>query len=705
MRSGLIKVWSAQVLARRILVLMLGLLTVSAPAWAVSTSLSVADSEQPKIEQAQLKRLFPDIQNETVEREGRESPPFWIIKSNGQPVGYIASTFETINSIGYSGQPLDVLVGITTDARISGALLVRHNEPVLTLGISDADLVRYLDGFKGYDLKSPPVQAFKDSSGLPTIIARATVTTGVIRDAVLRTARLTATRTGLIKTAAAAVDRLRFEPRTWKQLVEDNALQHKLVTFAEATQQFGQISAPLSAQPGIFLNVWVALLDPPTIGQNLLGRKTFERIFAGIASGDSALLLASSGLHSHRGTGYLQSGYFDRIEVIQGEHTIKLKKEDYLRIDELALSDAPKLNEMSIFRLSGASGFDPAKPFRVELLAERSRDDGSISAIRMPVAYQLPDAFLAARAAPVEEEPLWVAAWERKPIQIALTGIMIVLVAAAFFAQEWFVRQPRLWHWSRIGFLSVTLVVLGWGMNGQLSIVQVIAFVHSLFNGLKWETFLIEPVIFVLWSFVALGLLFWGRGTYCGWLCPFGALQELLNEGAKRLGVKQIEVPFHIQERLWAIKYTLFMLILGLSFYSMDYALKLAEIEPFKTVISMRFQRAWPFVALALLLLVAGLFIERFFCRYLCPLGAALAIPAKIKLFDWLHRRPQCGRECRFCETQCTVGAIDTLGRINPNECVLCLRCQVILNDNAQCIVLKRRTGRVEGQPQPNRGA
>ena len=95
-----------------------------------------------------------------------------------------------------------------------------------------------------------------------------------------------------------------------------------------------------------------------------------------------------------------------------------------------------------------------------------------------------------------------------------------------------------------------------------------------------------------------------------------------------------------------------------------------------------------------LLLLVAGLFIERFYCRYLCPLGAALAIPAKMKLFDWLHRRPQCGRECRFCETQCTVGAIDTLGRINPNECVLCLRCQVILNDNAQCIVLKRRAGR-----------
>jgi NosR/NirI family nitrite reductase transcriptional regulator len=93
-------------------------------------------------------------------------------------------------------------------------------------------------------------------------------------------------------------------------------------------------------------------------------------------------------------------------------------------------------------------------------------------------------------------------------------------------------------------------------------------------------------------------------------------------------------------------------------------------------------------------LLVAGLFIERFYCRYLCPLGAALAIPAKLKLFDWLNRRPQCGRECRLCETRCTVGAIDPIGRINPNECVLCMRCQVIYHDPKTCTVLKNRTAR-----------
>ncbi|MEZ5797843.1 MAG: hypothetical protein R3D63_10435 [Paracoccaceae bacterium] len=49
-----------------------------------------------------------------------------------------------------------------------------------------------------------------------------------------------------------------------------------------------------------------------------------------------------------------------------------------------------------------------------------------------------------------------------------------------------------------------------------------------------------------------------------------------------------------------------------------------------------------------------------------------------------------------MCETKCTVGAIDAIGRINANECVLCLRCQVIMNDGTQCPVLKRRA-RAEG--------
>ena len=322
------------------------------------------------------------------------------------------------------------------------------------------------------------------------------------------------------------------------------------------------------------------------------------------------------------------------------------------------------------------------------------------SSMRIPLTYALPNDFVQAAVALPEVEPLWIGAWQRKRGEIVGVGLMLTVLALILFLQEAFVRRARLWRWGRITFLTVTLVWLGWIAGGQLSVVHVVAFLQSLLSGFRWETFLIEPIVFMLWGFVALGLLFWGRGVYCGWLCPFGALQELTNGIAQRLGVPQVEVPHVVQERLWVIKYTLFVAILGLSFYSMEQALVLAEVEPFKTAMSMHFLRAWPFVLFVAVILVAGLFIERFYCRYLCPLGAALAIPAKLKLFDWLKRRSQCGRECRLCEKLCTVGAIDAIGRINPNECVLCLRCQMIYHDPATCTILKRREARM-GQANP----
>ena len=119
----------------------------------------------------------------------------------------------------------------------------------------------------------------------------------------------------------------------------------------------------------------------------------------------------------------------------------------------------------------------------------------------------------------------------------------------------------------------------------------------------------------MLWSYVAVALIFWGRGVFCGWLCPFGALQELANGAARRIGVP-LKVPFWLHERLRALKFVIFLALFAVALGSMAQAQRLAEVEPFKTAIVLRFLRDWPFVAWALLLLAAGLFIERFFCRY-----------------------------------------------------------------------------------------
>lgn len=619
--------------------------------------------------------------------------PGWDVRAEGRLIGHIGSTWEIAGSVGYSGRPLDVLVAITPDARIAGGLLVAHNEPVLTLGISDADIAAYVAGFRGHDLAGTGPAGGPD--GLPDVISRATVSTGVIRDGILRTARTLAIGRGVIS-AGGGIDRLTFAPAGWDQLLAMSALTETRVSMDEAARALAGARVPVPPGKGDFLHLWVGLADPPTVGQNLLGQQGFTRAIGNLGADGAALIVMSSGLHSHRGTGWKATGVFDRLTVVQGQTRWQPTEDRYQMQKKLALPDAPAMKEISLFSLPAE--IDPTRPFTLEVRATRATTDGEV-AMTIPLPYSLPDAFRL--APPPGPEPLWRAAWKAKQPQIAVVGLMLTVLTLILFAQEWITRRPRLWRIGRLSFLSATFLVLGMGLNGQLSVVQVVAFVHSLLTGFRWETFLIEPVIFILWGFTALGMLFWGRGVYCGWLCPFGALQELTNAAAQRLGVRQIAVPQALHERLWVIKYTLFVGILALSFYSMHLALILAEAEPFKTAISLRFVRAWPFVLFVLAILTAGLFIERFFCRYLCPLGAGLAIPAKLKIFDWLKRRPQCGRECRMCETKCTVGAIDAIGRINPNECVLCLRCQVIMNDDTACPVLKRRARTPEGATLP----
>jgi polyferredoxin len=188
--------------------------------------------------------------------------------------------------------------------------------------------------------------------------------------------------------------------------------------------------------------------------------------------------------------------------------------------------------------------------------------------------------------------------------------------------------------------------------------------------------------------------------VFCGWLCPFGALQELTNRLGRRLGLRQVRLPFALHERIWPLKYVVFLGLFALSLGPMSLAIRFAEVEPFKTAIVLRFDRSWPFVVYALALLGTGLFVERAFCRYLCPLGAAFAIPARIRQFEWLKRHRQCGAPCQICALDCPVQAIHPDGRINPNECIHCLACQVNYYDAYVCPPMidrrKRREKRAE---------
>jgi len=113
-----------------------------------------------------------------------------------------------------------------------------------------------------------------------------------------------------------------------------------------------------------------------------------------------------------------------------------------------------------------------------------------------------------------------------------------------------------------------------------------------------------------------------------------------------------------------------------------------AEVEPFKTAISVFFVREWYYVAYALFCLVSSAFVFKAYCRYLCPLGALMAIAGLLRLGKWIKRREDCGSPCQLCKVRCEYKAIKRNGQISYSECFGCLDCVDIYQDETQCVPL-----------------
>jgi len=292
-----------------------------------------------------------------------------------------------------------------------------------------------------------------------------------------------------------------------------------------------------------------------------------------------------------------------------------------------------------------------------------------------------------------DDEPVWVSVWRDKIFQITILTLGLVVLTLILFMQDWLAKRPRFLNNLRTTYLVYTTVFIGWYSLAQLSIVNVFTFVNSFMHGFSWDNYLIDPMMFMLWGFVAITILLWGRGVYCGWLCPFGAMQELVFRIAERFKCPTFEFPEVVHERLWAIKYIIMLGLFAISMQSLVMAEQLAEVEPFKTAVTLHFAREWGFVFYALGLLVISAFNRKFYCRYICPLGAALTFPSKFRIFDWLRRYKECGRPCQICRNECEVRAVRSTGEIIANECHYCLDCQVTYWNAYKCppLVEKRK--------------
>ncbi|MDO9623848.1 MAG: 4Fe-4S binding protein [Pseudomonas sp.] len=665
-----------------------------------------------EIEQQRIDLVFPRADSPS---EPQGEYKVRTLSSGDEVLGYVFQSLDVIDIPAYSGKPINMQVILDSAGVIQDAYVLEHHEPILLIGIPEAKLHAFNAKYQGIKVNQRVVVGRSSDPNAVTVdaVTGATVTVMVVNEVVMRAAHTVAVALGLVEENAGLAQKpatLRddlYQPADWTQLTGNGAIRRLHLTRGQVDQAFkgseaeGIEEASPEQVDDTFIDLYTAHLNAPTIGRNLLGDNQYRLLMASLKPGEQAIAVLGSGDYSFKGSGYVRGGIFDRVQLRQFGTTISFHDRDFERLSDVYAEGMPDFGEMAIFIVREPYGFDPGSPWTLELLVKRQT--GPISGIfsSFELAYQMPEEYLerpqptAAELAAIEEanRPLWLNIWYQKSFQIGVILIALLLLTMILFLQDKFTQRPHFLHWLRRGYLIFTVVFIGWYALGQLSVVNVLTFVHALVQDFRWELFLTDPIIFIIWTFTAASILLWGRGVFCGWLCPFGALQELINEAARKLKIPQYELPFALHERLWAIKYIILLLLFGLSLESLSTAERFAEVEPFKTAITLKFDRQWWFVLYAVLLLVINIFTRKVYCRYVCPLGAALAIPSKFRLFDWLKRRKECGNPCQLCAKECEIQAIHPDGHINANECHYCLDCQMTYHNDDKCppLILKQK--------------
>jgi transcriptional regulator of nitric oxide reductase len=680
-------------------------------------------------------RLTPEVMAvvyPAAERLGVEegSPPAIAVFQGGKIVAYVFSTLDIIAATGYSATPFDVIAGVDVSGRITGAKVVFHEESMI---VHDSVRQRQLDTLLAREAGRP---LRGGTNALPPdYVDGATISARAMRAAVLSTAGLVL-RPRLVRTADTAVapvtavnpvpvptvptlDLESFSIKSWDDLVAEGAVLRRRVTSGEVATALADTGAagvrldwPLGAGDDLYIEFMTALVTPPAIGGNLLGLLKFEEYKGTLPGGAHAIYVASNGPYDFLGTKYFQESEghrFDRLRVVQDGKTFGFVQSDYAFATPLE-----KQQVTGLFALPANSGFDPLKPWRLEILVNSTSTPPVTVAFALD--YKVPDAYILQvpdpRAPAPQPEPQpqpppepqpellpellppvtpsWVEAWREARVNIAILAVLLSVLTLIFMFQGTLARSRVAHRIVRTGFLLVVLVWLGWTAGVQLSIVNVVNYVSAPINRVDTSFYLAEPLMVIIAGYTLVSVLLIGRGVFCGWLCPFGALQELLAQLSRALRVPQWNPPLALEKRLWLGKYIAAGAVLALVMTEVDPAGASLEIEPFKTAITTKFTRAWPYLFYAGAVLAIGLFSERAYCRFLCPLGGLLALLDRLHLLTLLKRRPECGSACRLCERGCPVRAIAPTGKIITAECFQCLDCQVEYHDEKRCPPLAR---------------
>ena len=229
--------------------------------------------------------------------------------------------------------------------------------------------------------------------------------------------------------------------------------------------------------------------------------------------------------------------------------------------------------------------------------------------------------------------------------------------------------------------------VRGWPVNWFLQLDPLVAIgtmltTHTLYWPLLWA--LLTVVLTIIF----------GR-FFCSWVCPFGSIHHFTGFLGKRKKKVNEKIRLNKYRKAQCIKYFILVFVLAMAaFPSAAASLQTGLLDPislvtrsfnliivpiadragnFISVPSRFYENAWLVLVIFATMVLLNLAIPRFYCRFICPLGALFAVFDRFAIWRIGKKQDECV-DCKLCETNCE-GGCEPAGNIRISECVLCFNC------------------------------
>ncbi len=626
-----------------------------------------------------------------------DTPFVQALDENKEVLGLMVLSNDITRLKGYSGAPLNTLVGIDKNGLYQGIKIIDHSEPIVLIGLPESTLTDFTNSYHQHHINEEVVITTPDHQEETTqgkisvdAISGATVTALILNETILVSARVLGKHLGLYRDQHEVGGNFVADskPWSWEKMLEEEV-------FGRLTIKTNDFDP--AAEEHTLADIWYALADAPQIGMSLLGKRRYEYYMQKKDSDSHILVVFSQGKLSFKGSGFARGGIFDRFRLSQegGSATI-FRDSDYENMPQPAVEAAPQFSEGGVF-IVPENKINPSRSFDFTFLASLHEAGGTYKRQfkSFKSTLSLPESIYKRHEAAVKSNSAyWQQAWHDKRVAFLIT-LCSLLAFTIFFtlARIGKIGPIKVIKRTQIIFFVFVVVVFGFYLNSQLSIINILAIIQFVQKEIDVTLFYTDPVIFTLWVSVFILVIAFGRGIYCGWLCPFGALTELIYRAARLLGIKSFALPEAIDKKLIYAKYLIFLaLLFSFLFISRDWGFVIAEIEPFKYTFTVA---PWSQPMLLfiwwIVIIVTSVFMLKPFCRYFCPLGVFFMLGGYYSIFS-LPRVTTC-QSCSICYRSCDYKAIEKSGAIAAEECTLCLTCWTSLKGYSPCPDFKVHKG------------